>query len=216
MSGTCDGRITGPSLIIPTTYRVPVQVFQFLSCCSREPCLVIICLNALIVNLRIITMGSPYRIPSGPHLHPTSATTPQARSSNRKKTWQPRLPFLPSRSEPQHDSEETLSREVSQAPTNASSTKEQWWRIRLFRGMINDVRRRAPFYGSDWRDAWDYRVIPATIYMYFVCHVHFPSFGFVAFRICLLTVGCRQSMSPNYSLIYQNYHACYPLRAMLL
>ncbi|KAI6712434.1 inorganic anion exchanger [Diplocarpon mali] len=43
----------------------------------------------------------------------------------------------------------------------------QWWKIRLFRGMINDVRRRAPFYWSDWVDAWDYRVVPATVYMYF-------------------------------------------------
>ena len=33
--------------------------------------------------------------------------------------------------------------------------------------MINDIRRRAPYYGSDWKDAWDYRVIPATIYIYF-------------------------------------------------
>jgi hypothetical protein len=43
----------------------------------------------------------------------------------------------------------------------------QWWKIRLFRGMINDVRRRAPYYWSDWKDAWDYRVVPATVYMYF-------------------------------------------------
>lgn len=34
-----------------------------------------------------------------------------------------------------------------------------WW---LFRGMVNDIRRRAPFYMSDWADAWDYRVIPST------------------------------------------------------
>jgi len=33
--------------------------------------------------------------------------------------------------------------------------------------MINDVKRRAPYYVSDWTDAWDYRVLPATIYMYF-------------------------------------------------
>jgi hypothetical protein len=33
--------------------------------------------------------------------------------------------------------------------------------------MINDVRRRLPFYLSDWTDAWDYRVVPATVYMYF-------------------------------------------------
>ncbi|KAI0122812.1 HCO3 transporter family-domain-containing protein [Xylariales sp. AK1849] len=43
----------------------------------------------------------------------------------------------------------------------------KWWKIRLFRGMINDIRRRAPYYWSDWSDAWDYRVVPATIYMYF-------------------------------------------------
>lgn len=33
--------------------------------------------------------------------------------------------------------------------------------------MVNDLRRRAPYYWSDWRDAVDYRVVPATIYMYF-------------------------------------------------
>lgn len=33
--------------------------------------------------------------------------------------------------------------------------------------MANDVRRRAPYYVSDWLDAWDYRVVPATVYMYF-------------------------------------------------
>lgn len=49
----------------------------------------------------------------------------------------------------------------------ASGTKNAWWKTRLLRGMINDVRRRAPFYWSDWRDAWNYRVVPATVYMYF-------------------------------------------------
>ncbi|KAI0967507.1 HCO3 transporter family-domain-containing protein [Xylaria arbuscula] len=43
----------------------------------------------------------------------------------------------------------------------------RWWKIHLFRGMVNDVRRRAPYYWSDWIDAWDYRVVPATVYMYF-------------------------------------------------
>ncbi|KAK3398969.1 HCO3 transporter family-domain-containing protein [Sordaria brevicollis] len=42
-----------------------------------------------------------------------------------------------------------------------------WWKIHLFRGMINDLRRRAPYYWSDWTDAWNYRVVPATVYMYF-------------------------------------------------
>ncbi|KAK6079422.1 anion exchange protein 4 protein [Seiridium cupressi] len=44
---------------------------------------------------------------------------------------------------------------------------DRWWKIHLFRGMINDIRRRAPYYWSDWVDAWDYRVVPATVYMYF-------------------------------------------------
>ncbi|RMZ82471.1 hypothetical protein DV737_g1966, partial [Chaetothyriales sp. CBS 132003] len=37
------------------------------------------------------------------------------------------------------------------------------WKVRWFKGMIDDIKRRAPFYWSDWRDAWDYRVIPATV-----------------------------------------------------
>lgn len=41
--------------------------------------------------------------------------------------------------------------------------------------MINDVRRRAPFYVSDWVDAWDYRVVPATVYMYFAKSVLLPN-----------------------------------------
>ncbi|GAB0136736.1 hypothetical protein EsDP_00005029 [Epichloe bromicola] len=49
----------------------------------------------------------------------------------------------------------------------AARRKEPWWRVHLFRGMANDVRRRVPFYGSDWLDARDYRVVPATVYMYF-------------------------------------------------
>ncbi|KAI1038406.1 hypothetical protein LB503_011259 [Fusarium chuoi] len=45
--------------------------------------------------------------------------------------------------------------------------QEAWWRIHLFRGMVSDIRRRIPYYVSDWTDAWDYRVVPATVYMYF-------------------------------------------------
>ncbi|KAJ6093247.1 hypothetical protein N7486_008536 [Penicillium sp. IBT 16267x] len=51
--------------------------------------------------------------------------------------------------------------------TSAQSSQPKWWRIHLFRGMINDVKRRAPYYWSDWTDAWDYRIVPATVYMYF-------------------------------------------------
>ncbi|PYH87771.1 inorganic anion exchanger [Aspergillus ellipticus CBS 707.79] len=50
--------------------------------------------------------------------------------------------------------------------TGTGST-EKWYKVHLFRGMIQDVKRRVPYYGSDWTDAWDYRVVPATVYMYF-------------------------------------------------
>lgn len=45
-------------------------------------------------------------------------------------------------------------------PTRAP--KERWWKIHLLRGIRRDYSRRAPYYASDFRDAWDYRVIPAT------------------------------------------------------
>lgn len=56
-----------------------------------------------------------------------------------------------------------------QRTQSARSHRRQarWWKVRLFRGMVADVRRRLPYYLSDWVDAWDYRVVPATVYMYF-------------------------------------------------
>lgn len=52
-------------------------------------------------------------------------------------------------------------------PDSEYEEEEKWYKIQLFRGVINDLKRRAPFYLSDWTDAWDYRVVPATVYMYF-------------------------------------------------
>lgn len=31
-----------------------------------------------------------------------------------------------------------------------------------FSGIVKDIRRRLPYYVSDWLDAWNYRVIPST------------------------------------------------------
>jgi hypothetical protein len=39
--------------------------------------------------------------------------------------------------------------------------------------MVNDIRKRAPFYLSDWTDAWNYRVVPATVYMFFAKSVFY-------------------------------------------
>ncbi|KAI9717776.1 MAG: hypothetical protein M1812_004505 [Candelaria pacifica] len=104
--------------------------------------------------------ASTYRLPS--HLSPTASHS--GRSA--RKSWQSRMSFLSFR--PNHEGDKTLRQDNVQASTTASTGgRDTWWKIRLFRGMVNDARRRAPFYWSDWRDAWDYRVIPATVYMYF-------------------------------------------------
>ncbi|KIY46913.1 hypothetical protein FISHEDRAFT_46372 [Fistulina hepatica ATCC 64428] len=38
---------------------------------------------------------------------------------------------------------------------------------RLGAGIRNDIRARAPWYLSDWTDAWNYRVVPATALIFF-------------------------------------------------
>ncbi|KZT12159.1 uncharacterized protein LAESUDRAFT_640800 [Laetiporus sulphureus 93-53] len=40
-------------------------------------------------------------------------------------------------------------------------------RIRVGTGIIRDVRSRAPYYLSDWTDAWNYRVVPAIVLIFF-------------------------------------------------
>lgn len=40
-------------------------------------------------------------------------------------------------------------------------------RVRLFHGIIQDIRARLPYYRSDWTDAWNYRVVPATALIFF-------------------------------------------------
>ena len=34
-------------------------------------------------------------------------------------------------------------------------------------GILRDIRARAPWYWSDWTDAWNYRVLPATALILF-------------------------------------------------
>ena len=49
---------------------------------------------------------------------------------------------------------------------NMSGKRKQAWYIRWIKGwgsgMRNDITNRLPYYGSDWTDAWNYRVVPAT------------------------------------------------------
>ncbi|KZT35614.1 anion exchanging protein [Sistotremastrum suecicum HHB10207 ss-3] len=56
--------------------------------------------------------------------------------------------------------EEKRDRDEGQASsTEAFATKAK-------RGIIRDLRARAPFYVSDWTDAWNYRVVPATAFTF--------------------------------------------------
>ncbi|KAH6684315.1 HCO3 transporter family-domain-containing protein [Halenospora varia] len=108
--------------------------------------------------------------PSNTYALPTSlAHSPSnTQSASGRKSWKQRLDFLSSSNSNFSTREDGHG--LNRQSTNASGRSKhvpKWWKIRLFRGMINDVRRRAPFYWSDWTDAWDYRVVPATVYMYF-------------------------------------------------
>ncbi|KAI9044373.1 anion exchange family protein [Aspergillus affinis] len=106
---------------------------------------------------------------SGPTFHSNAPPLPSS-SHAQRRLWQSRSGGGRSQSHPSQDSS-TIAREQSRhAPSTggaSSARTAKWWRVRLFRGMILDVKRRAPYYWSDWTDAWDYRVVPATVYMYF-------------------------------------------------
>lgn len=55
----------------------------------------------------------------------------------------------------------------SQPETTATSRQSKidrklpWYKW-VGRGMYLDVKRRIPYFASDWKDAWNYRVVPAT------------------------------------------------------
>ncbi|SCU95306.1 LAMI_0F01926g1_1 [Lachancea mirantina] len=53
---------------------------------------------------------------------------------------------------------------------NSTPEEKVGWRRRLpkpFAGIVKDVRDRLPYYWSDWKDAWDYRVIPSLLETFF-------------------------------------------------
>lgn len=120
-----------------------------------------------------------------------TGTRPQ-RSPSQKQPWQSRRIHSARQSQhlPSDQETESLSKQPSHRTTASTRRQPKWWKIRLFRGMIDDVRRRAPYYWSDWRDAWDYRVVPATIYMYFAKYAplsQFASHSFLQSYQCLLS-----------------------------
>jgi hypothetical protein len=153
--------------LINSSVRAPQTFF----CCLNASILACLSRKSLIRNP---SPAMASQAPANTYTLPTSLHN--ATSEPGRKTWRHRLNLLTSRTGSQ---EERSDNGLRQTNTNASARSRhvpKWWKIRLFRGMIGDVRRRAPFYWSDWTDAWDYRVVPATIYMYFAKYVLFPSF----------------------------------------
>lgn len=108
-------------------------------------------------------------LPAG-RLHPGSGAenrTPSVGSRRRFKGWTSSLVSRTGTQSRRHNAAGLTYTASGGTAGSRPPRAPKWWKIRLFRGMINDVRRRAPYYWSDWVDAWDYRVVPATVYMYF-------------------------------------------------
>ncbi|RPB24138.1 anion exchange family protein [Terfezia boudieri ATCC MYA-4762] len=70
--------------------------------------------------------------------------------------------------------------------------------IRWGEGMLNDVRARAPYYWSDWADAWNYRVIPSTVYMYFANLLPALAFSFDMFESTGMSYGVNEVLLSSF------------------
>ncbi len=49
--------------------------------------------------------------------------------------------------------------------------------IRLFGGILKDIKRKLPFFVSDFTDALNLQCIATTLYMYLVCLCSLVAFG---------------------------------------
>ncbi len=123
-------------------------------------------------GLSLPTTNSPH------HHHP--GTGSRVKSGLRIRDWV-RSPRSGEHRHPGHDTasgsgpgSEPGARTAPERTGNRQA-HDPWWKIHLFRGMVNDLRKRAPYYLSDWTDAWNYRVVPATVYMFFAKSVSHPS-----------------------------------------
>lgn len=47
--------------------------------------------------------------------------------------------------------------------------------LKIGAGVWNDIRSRIPYYASDWTDAWNYRVVPATTLIFFAKYGDSPA-----------------------------------------
>ncbi|BCR85604.1 anion exchange family protein [Aspergillus chevalieri] len=119
-------------------------------------------------------MQDPAASPSPEHLSAPQGNfhtlSQEPAEPHSRKPWQSSRPQSSRMGRPQSQQQQShphAATPTAGATTNSSIKPPKWWKVHLFRGMIKDIKRRAPYYWSDWIDAWDYRVVPATVYMFF-------------------------------------------------
>ena len=61
----------------------------------------------------------------------------------------------------------STSRSSSTTLRRKKKTFPRWFPTFIGRGIVRDIRARTPYYASDWIDAWNYRVIPAIVLIFF-------------------------------------------------
>ncbi|KAI0299586.1 HCO3 transporter family-domain-containing protein [Russula brevipes] len=61
----------------------------------------------------------------------------------------------------------TLDRPRARGITATSFRLRDLPRFNVGAGILRDIHARAPWYWSDWKDAWNYRVLPATALVFF-------------------------------------------------
>jgi hypothetical protein len=94
-------------------------------------------------------------------------------SSSRQRAMSETSPSFqnPRRSDERDIEAGTLNPEASNPHMNLTSGKHKSgaWYTKIGGGMWKDIEARAPYYKSDWTDAWNYRVVPATWVCYSGC-----------------------------------------------
>ncbi|MCA9261310.1 MAG: PTS sugar transporter subunit IIA [Planctomycetales bacterium] len=63
------------------------------------------------------------------------------------------------------------------APTPVSYSEGLQWSGRIFGGLLNDVRRRLPYYLSDFRDGMHSKCLGSALFLFFACLAPCVTFG---------------------------------------
>ena len=66
-----------------------------------------------------------------------------------------------------HASQDVSATMLDRSGHEVLSTRRGFFRVKFGAGILRDIRARAPWYWSDWTDAWNYRVLPATALVFF-------------------------------------------------